>query len=67
VPDRLILPTRNVLNVVSHDDQRMVKWFEDASTLTNALAEGASVSGGFLIDDGTASGDGGFLFDDGGA
>lgn len=27
----LNLPTRNVVNVVSHGDHRMVKWFEDAT------------------------------------
>lgn len=63
----LILPTRNVVSVVSHQDQRMIKWFEDASKTVNALAQGAAVSGGFLLDDGTATTDGGFLIDDGGA
>lgn len=65
--DNLILPTRNVLSTVSHTDQRMIKWFEDASKTVNALAEGAALSGGFLMDDGTATTDGGFLLDDGGA
>lgn len=27
--DRISLPTRNVVAVVSHQDQRMIKWFED--------------------------------------
>lgn len=67
MPDPLILPTRNVLSVVSHGDQRQIKWFESATDTVNALAEGAAVSGGFLLDDGDASGDGGFLMDDGGA
>ena len=65
--DDLILPTRNVLSEVSLKDQRMIKWFEDASSTVNALAEGAALSGGFLMDDGTATTDGGFLLDDGGA
>ena len=65
--DRLILPTRNVLAVVSQTDQRMIKWFEDASGTVNALAEGAALSGGFLMDDGSATTDGGFLLDDGNA
>lgn len=64
---RILLPTRDVLSVVSHTDQRMIRWFEDASGTINALAEGAAVSGGFLLDDGTATLDGGFLVDDGGA
>lgn len=67
MPDRLILPTRNVLAVVSHSDQRMIKWLEDASGTVNALSEGAALSGGFLMDDGTATTDGGFLLDDGGS
>lgn len=29
-PD-LGLPTRDTLSVVSHRDQRMIKWFEDAT------------------------------------
>lgn len=67
MPDPLILPTRNVLSVVSHADQRMIKWFESASDTVNALSEGAAVTGGFVLDDGTATTDGGFLMDDGGA
>jgi hypothetical protein len=67
MPDDIILPTRNVLDVVSHGDQRQIRWFETITGTVNALVSGASVSGGFLIDDGTASMDGGFLFDDGGA
>ena len=67
MPDRIILPTRNVLSLVSHSDQRMIKWFEDTSGTVNALVEGAALSGGFLMDDGTATTDGGFLLDDGGA
>jgi hypothetical protein len=67
MPDRLILPTRNILAVVSHGDQRQIKWFESATDIVNSIAEGATVSGGFLLDDGTATTDGGFLLDEGGA
>ena len=62
-----VLPTRNVVASVSDQNLQMVKWFEDTTTTVSNLVEGAAVSGGFLLDDGTASTDGGFLVDDGGA
>ena len=62
----LILPTRNVLAQVSDNDQRMIRWFESTTSVVTALA-GAAATGGFLLDDGTATLDGGFLMDDGSA
>lgn len=46
----ITLPTRNVVAVVSRNDQRMIKWFEDTS---------AAVSG--LISSGVGGGGGGTL------
>jgi hypothetical protein len=65
--DQIALPRRNIVAIVSHNDQQQIRWFEGATTLINSLASGASVSGGFLLDDGTATTDGGFLLDEGGA
>ena len=32
--DLIILPTRNVVAPVAHQDQRMIKWFEDVTAAT---------------------------------
>lgn len=39
---RLNLPSRNVLGLVSHQDQRMIKWFEDTSVALNGFGGGLS-------------------------
>lgn len=42
----ITLPTRNVIAPVAQHDQRMVKWFEDATTAINALIAGGGGGGG---------------------
>lgn len=64
---RINLPRRDVLNTVSHRDQRMIKWFEDTNEAVNdALAVGSG-AGSFVLDDGTATSGGAFVMEDGGA
>jgi hypothetical protein len=58
---------RDTLNRITDRELRAIRWFEGVTSQVNNLTEGASVSGGFLMDDGTAATDGGFLLDDGGA
>lgn len=42
----LTLPTRNVVSLVSHNDQRMIKWFEDTSAAVSALVSSGVGGGG---------------------
>jgi hypothetical protein len=50
MPDDIILPTRNVLDVVSHGDQRQIRWFETITGTVNALASGVSAGTGGILD-----------------
>lgn len=54
---RIILPTRNVLSVVSHQDQRMIRWFEDANTGINGLLSGTGGGAGSILDMGARVGE----------
>lgn len=58
--DSLILPTRNVLSEVSRGDQRMIKWFEDAT----AAAAAIGTAWNFVLDGNEVeTGDGLLTFD----
>ena len=48
--DRITLPTRNVLAVAAHNDQRLVKWFEDTDAALTELISGAVTGTGGTLD-----------------
>lgn len=55
--DYLILPTRNVVSLVAHNDQRMIKWFEDTSKAVSSLvASGVGGGGGGTLNMGSRIG-----------
>jgi len=58
-PD-LGLPTRDTISVVSHRDQRMIKWFEDATAAASLIG----TAWNFILDGNEVeTGDGLLTFD----